>query len=54
MNKINSQLRIILNAYFKNHKLNDTLNHFDDIVYISNAIAKIENSTTKSKWINMK
>ena len=54
INKINSQLRIILNKYFKNHNLKDTLNHFDDLFYVRNAIAKIENSTTKSKWINMK
>ena len=43
-NKINSQLRNILNVHFKVHKLNDTIQQFQNLFYINNALAKIENN----------
>ena len=42
INKINSQLRSILNVHFKVHKLNDTIQQFQNLFCINNALAKIE------------
>lgn len=44
INKINNQLRTILNAHAKNHKLNNTPNQFQDLFCVNNAIAKIESN----------
>ena len=46
INKINSQLRFILNAHFKIHPLNDTLQKFEQLFCINNALPKIENKLT--------
>ena len=43
-NKINSQLRNILNVHFKVHKLNDTIQRFQNLFCINNALSKIENN----------
>ena len=43
-NKINSQLRNIQNVHFKVHKLNDTIQQFQNLFYINNALTKIENN----------
>ena len=47
INYIYKQLQTIINAHYKKHKLNDTLNQFQDLVSINHAIAKIENNTLK-------
>ena len=44
INEINFQLRITLNAHFKIHRLNDTLQQFEKLFWINNALAKIENN----------
>ena len=44
INKIITQLHIILKAHYKLHKLNDTLNQFEQHFCINQAIAKLQNN----------
>ena len=44
INKINSKIRIILNAHFKIHQINDTLQQFEKTFYMNNALAKLQNT----------
>ena len=44
INKINAQLKIMIPAYYKKHKLNDTLDIFQNQFCINEALAKIENN----------
>ena len=45
--KILTQIRNILTAHYKLHKLNETLPTFQKLFCINNAIAKIDNSKLK-------
>ena len=47
INKIISQLTTILNAHYKLHKINDSLNQFQELFCINNAIAKLDNIQLK-------
>ena len=42
--KINVQIRNIIQTHYKHHKLNDTINIFEELFYINQALAKIENN----------
>ena len=44
INKINAQLRNIIHTNFKYHKLNETLNAFQELFCIKQVMAKIENN----------
>ena len=44
INKINSKIRIILNAHFKIHQINDTLQQFEKTFCMNNALAKLQNT----------
>ena len=44
INKINAQLKTIILAHYKKHKLNDTLDIFQNQFCINKALAKIENN----------
>ena len=44
INKINAQLKTIIQAHYKKHKLNDTLDIFQNQFCINEALAKIENN----------
>ena len=44
INKINAQLKTIILAHYKKHKLNDTLDIFQYQFCINEALAKIENN----------
>ena len=44
INKINAQLKTIILAHYKKHKLNDTLDIFQNQFCINEALAKIENN----------
>ena len=44
INKINAQLKTIIRAHYKKHKLNDTLDIFQNQFCINEALAKIENN----------
>ena len=44
INKINAQLKIMIPAYYKKHKLNDTLDIFQNQFCINEALAKLENN----------
>ena len=44
INKINAQLKTIILAHYKKHKLNDTLDIFQNQFCINVALAKIENN----------
>ena len=43
--KINTRIRNIIQTYYKYHKLNGTLNIFQELFCINKALAKIENNT---------
>ena len=43
INKINAQIRNIIHTHCKYHKLNETLNIFQEPFCIKEAIAKLEN-----------
>ena len=45
INKINAQLRTIIQTHYKYHKLNKTINIFQEQFCINEAIAKIQNNT---------
>ena len=45
INKINAQLKTIILAHYKKHKLRDTLETFRDQFYINEAIAKLQNNS---------
>ena len=42
--KINTQLQNIIQTYHKYHKLNDTINVFQELFCINHALAKVENN----------
>ena len=42
------QLTTILTAHYKFHKLNDTLNHFQELFCINSAIAKLDKQPAKN------
>ena len=44
INKINAQIRNIIHTHYKYHKLNETLNIFQELFCIKEAIAKLENN----------
>ena len=44
INKINAQLKTIILAHYKKHKLNDTLDIFQNQFCINEVLAKIENN----------
>ena len=44
INKINAQLKTVILAHYKEHKLNDTLDIFQYQFCINEALAKIENN----------
>ena len=44
INKINSKIRIILNAHFKIHQINDTPQQFGKTFCMNNALAKLQNT----------
>ena len=44
INKRNPQIRNITHTHYKYHKLNETLNIFQELFYIKEAIAKLENN----------
>ena len=43
--KINTQLQNIIQTHYKYHRINGTLNIFQELFCIKQAIAKIENKT---------
>ena len=45
INKINTQLKIIILAHYKKHKLNDTLDILQNQFSINEALAKLENNS---------
>ena len=45
INKINAQLKIIILAHYKKHKLNDTLDILQNQFSINEALAKLENNS---------
>ena len=44
INKINAQLKTIILAHYKKHKLNETLDIFQNQFCINEALAKLENN----------
>ena len=42
--KINAQLRNVIQTYYKYHKLNDTINAFEELFCIKQAIGNVENN----------
>ena len=44
ISKINAQLKTIILAHYKKHKLNDTLDIFQNQFCINEVLAKIENN----------
>ena len=44
INKINAQIRNIIHTHYKYHKLNETLNIFQELFCIKQALAKLENN----------
>ena len=44
INKINAQIRNIIHTHYKYHKLNETLNIFQELFSIKEALAKLENN----------
>ena len=49
IHNINAQLQYIIRTHYKKHKLNDTINQFQDFFCINNAIAKIYNNQLKKR-----
>ena len=45
INKVNAQLKIVILAHYKKHKLNDTLDIFQNQFCINEALAKLENNS---------
>ena len=52
--EINAQLQCIIQSHCKNHKLNDTINQFEAIFCINEALAKIENDSLTTPFNNIK
>ena len=44
INKINAQTRNIINTHSKHHKLNETLNIFQELFCVKETIAHLENN----------